>query len=167
MVTLYVGSSIFGNIWAVIAVSSAKQLLLQTIKKVVQSPPIIALILAVLCYVLAVQHWIHRACLDRVYEGAKIAMNFAGMCILGMWLRKTHVNQRELWKSTQITVLKLLCGAVLCAIIYNLKLILQIESYLGVMFLLFCLPPAANIVVLETHYQGTGVSAQYILQLLW
>ena len=30
------------------------------------------------------------------------------------------------------------------------------------MFLLFCLPPAANIVALETHYQGTGMSAKYI-----
>ncbi|MBJ7435635.1 MAG: hypothetical protein JHC54_07755, partial [Acinetobacter sp.] len=26
----------------------------------------------------------------------------------------------------------------------------------------FCLPPAANIVALETHYQGTGMSAKYI-----
>ena len=38
----------------------------------------------------------------------------------------------------------------------------HIESYIGVMFLLFCLPPAANIVALETHYQGTGISAKYI-----
>jgi hypothetical protein len=30
------------------------------------------------------------------------------------------------------------------------------------MFLLFCLPPAANIVALETHYQGTGTSAKDI-----
>ena len=27
---------------------------------------------------------------------------------------------------------------------------------------MFCLPPAANIVALETHYQGTGRSAAYI-----
>ena len=36
------------------------------------------------------------------------------------------------------------------------------NQYIGVMFLIFCLPPAANIVALETHYLGTGESARYI-----
>ena len=30
------------------------------------------------------------------------------------------------------------------------------------MMMYFLLPPAANIVALETHYQGTGYSAKYI-----
>ena len=58
--------------------------------------------------------------------------------------------------------MKLLCGLIICGLTYWLVPIPQIEKYIGVMFLLFCLPPAANIVALETHYQGTGISAKYI-----
>lgn len=49
-----------------------------------------------------------------------------------------------------------------CGLSYRYLAIPHIEQYIGVMFLLFCLPPAANIVALETHYQGTGTSAKYI-----
>lgn len=162
MVALYIGGSIFGNIWAVTAVSSAQQPISQTAKKVLQSPPVVALLLAALCYVLGVQHLTQHVWLDVTYESAKVAMTFAGMCVLGMWLRQTRVNVQDLWESTQIAGLKLIFGAILCAVMYSLKWIPQIDSYIGVMFLLFCLPPAANIVALETHYHGTGISAKYI-----
>ena len=68
----------------------------------------------------------------------------------------------DLWQSSQTALLKLACGAVLCGLSYRYLAIPNIEQYIGVMFLLFCLPPAANIVALETHYQGTGTSAKYI-----
>ena len=81
---------------------------------------------------------------------------------LGMWLRKTKVHIEDLLSSTKLAILKLVCGVVLCSLAYFFLPVPQIHQYIGVMFLLFCLPPAANIVALETHYQGTGVSAKYI-----
>ncbi len=84
------------------------------------------------------------------------------MCVLGMWLRQTKVQWVDLLNSSRIFAMKLIVGAVICSLTYWLIPIPQIEKYIGVMFMLFCLPPAANIVALETHYQGTGVSARYI-----
>ena len=72
------------------------------------------------------------------------------------------VYKKDLLQSSGIAVLKLGGGVVLCGLTYWLIPIPKIEQYIGVMFLLFCLPPAANIVALETHYQGTGISAKYI-----
>ena len=162
MVALYVGGSIFGNIWAVTSVSSDKQALSDTAKKVMQSPPIMALSLALICRILDVQHLELHQTIDLIYSLAKTGMSFTGMCILGMWLQQTKVYKKDLLQSSRVAVLKLGCGVVLCGLTYWMIPIPNIEQYIGVMFLLFCLPPAANIVALETHYQGTGTSARYI-----
>lgn len=160
MVALYVGGSIFGNIWAVTSVSSDQQTLSDIAKKVMQSPPIVALSLALICRILDVQHLELHQSIDLIYSLAKIGMSFTGMCVLGMWLQQTKVYKKDLLQSSGIAVLKLGGGVVLCGLTYWLIPIPKIEQYIGVMFLLFCLPPAANIVALETHYQGTGISAK-------
>ena len=162
MVALYVGGSIFGNIWAVTSVSSDKQASSDIAKKVMQSPPIMALILALICRILGVQHLELHQWIYLIYSLAKIGMSFTGMCILGMWLQQTKVYKKDLLRSSRVAVLKLSCGVLLCGLTYWLIPIANIEHYIGVMFLLFCLPPAANIVALETHYQGTGTSAKDI-----
>lgn len=162
IVALYIGGSIFGNIWAVTAVSTEPQAKRIILKKVMQSPPFIALVLAGFCRLLGVQNIQNTHWFDLVYHASKVGMTFAGMCVLGMWLRKTKVNFDDLKRSSMILALKLVCGLVLCSIAYFYLPIPRIQEYIGVMFLLFCLPPAANIVALETHYQGTGLSAKYI-----
>lgn len=162
IVALYIGGSIFGNIWAVTAVSTQPQPKLIILKKVMQSPPFIALVLAGLCRLLGVQNIQNTHGFDLVYHASKVGMTFAGMCVLGMWLRKTKVNFDDLKRSSMILALKLVCGVMICSIAYFYLPIPRIHEYIGVMFLLFCLPPAANIVALETHYQGTGISAKYI-----
>lgn len=162
MVALYIGGSIFGNVWAVTAVSATPQPLSLLLKKIMRSPPMIALSLAVLFRAMGMQYWSVHQGLDGLYSAAKFGMSFSGMCVLGMWLRHTKVYATDLWQSSKMAALKLLCGIVLCGLTYCLVPIPHIERYIGVMFLLFCLPPAANIVALETHYQGTGTSAKYI-----
>ncbi|MBK0062680.1 MULTISPECIES: permease [unclassified Acinetobacter] len=162
MVALYIGGSIFGNIWAVTAVSSAPQSKLVILKKVMQSPPFVALVLAGFARLMGAQNIQNTVWFDHIYSASKIGMTFAGMCVLGMWLRHTKVNVNDLKCSSGILGLKIICGLVLCSIAYLYLPIPHIQQYIGVMFLLFCLPPAANIVALETHYQGTGVSARYI-----
>ncbi|OAL80083.1 permease [Acinetobacter sp. SFB] len=162
MVALYVGGSIFGNIWAVTSVSSDKQAIPDIAKKVMQSPPILALSVALICRILGVQHLELHQSLDLIYSLAKTGMSFTGMCVLGMWLQQTKVYKKDLLQSSGVAVLKLGCGVVLCGLTYWVIPIPNIGQYIGVMFLLFCLPPAANIVALETYYQGTGTSARYI-----
>lgn len=162
MVALYIGGSIFGNLWAVTAVNDAPQPIAAILKKVAFSPPIVALSLAALFWLFAIQHWLEQHGVNWIYTTAKLGMSFSGMCVLGMWLRHTKVQATDLWRSSQTAALKLLCGVLLCGLTYRFVPIPQIEHYIGVMFLLFCLPPAANIVALETHYQGTGTSAKYI-----
>lgn len=162
MVALYIGGSIFGNLWAVTAVSQTPLAFSFILKKMLCAPPMIALILALIFRSVGVQHWSQHVLIDVVYSAAKFGMSFSGMCVLGMWLRHTKVEKADLWQSSQTALLKLACGVVLCGLSYRYLAIPHIEQYIGVMFLLFCLPPAANIVALETHYQGTGTSAKYI-----
>ena len=162
MIPLYIGVSIFGNSWAVTSVSSAPQSKASLFKKMLSSPPIIALIIAGILRCFDVQQFQNELVVEWIYTLAKWCMSFAGMCVLGMWLRKTKVYLEDVLISAKLAVLKMLCGLVLCTLAYFFLPISHIESYIGVMFLLFCLPPAANIVALETHYQGTGVSAKYI-----
>ena len=162
MIPLYIGVSIFGNSWAVTSVSSAPQSRLELLKKMLQSPPVIALMISGALRCFDVQHFQNDDWVNWMYTAAKWSMSFAGMCVLGMWLRKTKVYLDDLVTSSKLAVLKILCGVVLCTLAYLFLPVPHIHEYIGVMFLLFCLPPAANIVALETHYQGTGISAQYI-----
>ncbi|OTG64706.1 AEC family transporter [Acinetobacter silvestris] len=162
MIALYIGVSIFGNTWAVTSVRSAAQSFKEIIKKVMQSPPVIALFIALIFRGLDFHHLHNHLWIDEIYNVAKWGMSFAGMCVLGLWLRHTRVNKRDLLQSLKVAGLKLVCGAILCGLAYQFLAIPHIHEYIGVMFLLFCLPPAANIVALETHYQGTGISAKYI-----
>ena len=162
MIPLYIGVSIFGNSWAVTSVSSAPQSRLELLKKMLQSPPVIALMISGVLRCFDVQHFQNDDWVYWLYTAAYWSMCFAGMCVLGMWLRKTKVYLDDLVTSSKLAVLKILCGVVLCTLAYLFLPVPHIHEYIGVMFLLFCLPPAANIVALETHYQGTGISAQYI-----
>jgi len=162
MIALYIGGSLFGNIWAVAAVSEGPANHLATLHKVIKSPPVLALLIAFILWLLGVQRLEGNMLLEGIYEIAKFGMSFAGMCILGMWLRHTRVHFVDLLLITRTLMLKLLCGVLICAMTYYLIPIPQLKLLLPVLFFLFCLPPAANIVALETHYQGTGISARYI-----
>lgn len=162
MIALYIGGSLFGNIWAVSAVSEAPTNYLTTLQKVLKSPPVLALFAAFILWLFGIHRLQGNFVLEGLYDIAKFGMSFAGMCILGMWLRHTRVHLADLWLSTRTLMFKLLSGVVICTLTYYFIAIPQIESLLPVLFFLFCLPPAANIVALETHYQGTGISARYI-----
>ncbi|SDC14562.1 permease [Acinetobacter boissieri] len=163
MIALYVGSSIFGNIWAIQAVSDVKPTWSDILKKVMQAPPMIALCLALILRLLSVQNILHdQWWLLDLYAFAKFAMVFAGMAVLGMWLSQTKVVMRDLKYSARIMLVKLAVGAVLCGLLYVLTSNIFIHTHIALLYFLFFLPPAANIVALETHYSGTGKSAQYI-----
>lgn len=162
MIALYIGGSLFGNIWATSAVSQTAQAPLTMIKGLLRSPPVIALCLAAVLRLCGVDQMADHYWIDQVYLLIKWGMSFTGMCVLGMWLRHTQVSQADLLLSTKMAAYKLLCGVVFCFLLYQFIDHPAIHQALAVIFLLFCLPPAANIVALETYYQGTGRSATYI-----
>lgn len=162
MIALYVGGSIFGNVWSVTAVSQEKQSPLAILKKVMKSPPVIALIIAGICRLFHLQDFAEPKWLEQLYQVSKIGMIFTGMSVLGMWLRHTQVSKQDLIHSCKVMLPKLVLGAVICSFTYFVIANPFMNHYIGLMFFLFCLPPAANIVALETHYQGTGYSARYI-----
>ncbi|MFW1836913.1 permease, partial [Acinetobacter baumannii] len=83
----------------------------QRLTKVFTSPPSITLLCAVVLRLLGAQQ-IESPAIHWVYEVAKFAMTFAGMCVLGLWLRRTRVYAKDLIYSTKAQAFKVACGFV-------------------------------------------------------
>lgn len=162
MIALYIGGSLFGNVSAVIAVSQTRQDWTFILKNVLQSPPVIALSIAGVLSFWDFSHYEFHPILQWAYAANKFLVTFAGMCILGMWLRHVRIQLRDLKRSLVLISGRFIFALGLAGIAYILLPIPhQLLTY-SVMMMYFLLPPAANIVALETHYQGTGHSAKYI-----
>ena len=162
IVALYIGGSLFGNICAVMAVSQTQQSTGFIIKNVLQSPPVVALSLAGILSFWDLSAYQHTFWMDALYQSNKFLVTFAGMCVLGMWLSKVKIQLSDLLLSVRLILTRMLLAAVICIAAYFLLPIPHLALTYAVIFMFFCLPPAANIVALETHYQGTGHSAKYI-----
>lgn len=162
MVALYIGGSVFGNICAVMALSSEPQPVLKVIQKVSLSPPIIALSIAAILSFWDFSMYQDHPWMVFVYQLDKGLMTFTGMCILGMWLSQVKIQKQDLLESVGFALQKIVVGGLFCIVAYSVLPILHDVVIFAVMLMFFLLPPAANIVALETHYQGTGHSAKYI-----
>lgn len=162
MIALYIGGSLFGNVSAVIAVSQTRQDWTFILKNILQSPPVIALSIAGVLSFWDFSHYEFHPILQWAYAANKFLVTFAGMCILGMWLRYVRIQLRDLKRSLVLISGRFIFALGLAGIAYIfLPIPHQLLTY-SVMMMYFLLPPAANIVALETHYQGTGHSAKYI-----
>lgn len=162
IVALYIGGSLFGNICAIMAVSDAPKEVSFILKKVLISPPVIALSIVAILSIWDLSAYEYHPMVQWAYQMNKILVTFAGMCVLGMWLSKVRIGWRDLQRSLIIMIARMCLAVLICIGAY---LLLPIPHHLfiyAVIFMFFCLPPAANIVALETHYQGTGHSAKYI-----
>ncbi|MCH4246931.1 MAG: permease [Acinetobacter populi] len=160
MVALYIGGSLFGNVIAVAALSPKLNSWQFFLKRVFLSPPVMALIIAAVLRLLGAHHLTTHVLIDGIYELTKWLMTFSGMFVLGMWLRHVKLQWSDLLQSLQLSVFRIALGSVLCVLIW--LFLPKMQQQIGMMLLLFFLPPAANIVSLETFYSGTGKSAQYI-----
>lgn len=90
-------------------------------------------------------------------------MTFCGMCVLGIWLRNAKYTCSDFIESIYSIFFKIILGILLCLylkIILNDSIIIAENIY--VIMLIFILPPAANIVALETAYLKSGSSINYI-----
>lgn len=163
MISLYVGGSIFGNTLGILVLSQHQSDLRKTIIQLLQSPPIFAIYCFLVLRYTGLYFVIQGSVLDHIYYLAKIGMTFCGLCVLGMWLRNYHMKWRDLQSSLWSAIMKFILGGFLCWLFYRMNYSTDlITENIWVFFLLFLLPPAANIVALETAYLGSGRSAQLI-----
>ncbi len=162
IIALYIGGSLFGNISAVIAVSQARQHWTFILKNVLQSPPVIALCIAAILSFWDLSRFEFEPIVQWTYAANKFLVTFAGMCILGMWLSQVRIQLSDLKRSLLLISGRFAFALVLAAGAYVFLPIPHHVLTYSVMMMYFLLPPAANIVALETYYQGTGVSAKYI-----
>lgn len=162
VVALYIGGSLFGNVCAVMAVSEARQDTRYILKNVLFSPPVVALSMAALLSFWDLSHWQQVPWIEILYQANKVLVTFSGMCVLGMWLSNVRISRFDLMRSLQLIFCRGLFAVLLCVAAYYYLPIPQQTLTYAVLLMFFLLPPAANIVALETYYQGTGHSAKYI-----
>ncbi|EAV6575626.1 permease, partial [Salmonella enterica] len=157
-IAAYVGSSIIGNSAGAGMLSGNKSSLI----KILKTPPVMALIIGILLIPLRQQIvlWF-----DYVYDLAKFLLNFLGMGILGLWLAKIKFSARDF----RLEILFFIKRAFVISLIITLLLFIAhlwhqplLTDNPATLYLFCFLPPAANIIVLETHYLGTGRSARTI-----
>ena len=156
-ISAYIGSSIVGNSLGAWLLTGIRF----NIRKLIQMPPVIALI--IVCILLPLGKQIRE--LDLIYSLAKFLMSFLGMAILGMWLTKSKITLTDIRNTIQTFLKKAAAYFCILSALLGLACLCQQNLILenSAALYLFCLlPPAANIIVLETHYLGTGYSIKPI-----
>ncbi|AXE32644.1 permease [Chromobacterium phragmitis] len=160
-IAAYVGSSLLGNsvgVGLMAQGSNLKTRMLETLK----APPVWALLVGVGCIPFGPQLEAHAR---PVYEVLKFLMSFLGMSILGIWLSATRLKMADFSQALKISILRaaaiaaLVCLFIMLCRSLDIRLVLENQAALYMMCLL---PPAANIIVLETHYMKSGRSASLI-----
>lgn len=130
--------------------------------------PIIAVVVGLLCLPAGSFLSVHGAGFYRVLTWI---FSFIGLIVLGMWLGVAKLHRADLTRAAGWALLR----AVLVSV-YSIGVLAlarwahdtagmhfdQLLAHPQVLFLLAVLPPAANIVILETHYRHEGTAAPVI-----
>ena len=132
------------------------------------SPPVIAVVIGLLSLPAGPFLSQHGAGFYRVLTWL---FSFIGLIVLGMWLGVAKLHRADLTRAAGWAFLR----AVLVSV-YSIGVLAlarwahdtagvhfdQLLAHPQVLFLLAVLPPAANIVILETHYRHEGTAAPVI-----
>ena len=158
IIAAYVGSSIVGNSVGAGMLSDHQFNLF----KLAQTPPVLALIVgaALIPFSQQISLWF-----DGLYDVAKFLMSFLGMAVLGIWLSKTELTLKDLRQEVRPYLIKSAVMLILISLMIWLARTVDfrlVTENSATLYLFCLLPPAANIIVLETHYLGTGRSARII-----
>ena len=162
IVALYIGGSIFGNICAVLALQSEQRQWSPMIKKILSSPPMVALMIVGVLSFWDLSVWQSHVWVDALYHLDKVLVTFTGMCVLGMWLSQVKIDLSAVIESFKVLLIRVGIGILCCALAYIALPIPHLSPTYAVMLMFLMLPPAANIVALETYYLETGASARLI-----
>jgi predicted permease len=162
IISAYVGSSLFGNSVGVGLMSNQGQYMKTRILQTIKAPPVLALVIGIACIPIG---GVLEQFARPGYEVLKFLMGFLGMIILGIWLAESSLKLADLRNAfipfiyRAITLVVLISLFIAVCQRYNIALVTENKA---VLYLICLLPPAANIIVLETHYMKSGRSAAMI-----
>ena len=130
--------------------------------------PIIAVAIGLICLPAGPLLNTHAA---GIYRLITWVFSFVGLMVLGMWLstarlHRTDLKQAVRWALLRVVLVSVYSVGVLTAARWmHTRTGMHLEQLMAhpqVLFVLGVLPPAANIVILETHYRHEGTAAPVI-----
>ena len=179
----YIGNSVMGNILGTslmrreanadgLTNSQSKPARKATVGAVLRSlltnRPIIAVAIGLICLPAGPFLNTHAA---GIYRLITWVFSFVGLMVLGMWLstarlHRTDLKQAVRWALLRVVLVSVYSVGVLTAARWmHTRTGMHLEQLMAhpqVLFVLGVLPPAANIVILETHYRHEGTAAPVI-----
>lgn len=162
IITVYVGRSIFGNSVSASLLKEGVTSHKDKILGVLKAPLIIALIIGLVLMLFGEE--ISKYGKD-VFIVLKFIMSFFGMAVLGMWLERSTIRFKDLVGSIPNYAMRTVGFLIMTTIFIFVSEYLHLEPITAnkpALYMLCLLPPAANLVILETYYWGTGESATII-----
>ncbi len=161
LLNAYIGNSIFGNTVGVHTLLTKDRQV--PLKKLFLQPTVIAVLIGTALAVIPFNFYTYFKSAE---TSIHICMSFLGMSVLGMWLKQHRINRESLKNAVNIQLKKFGIFSLLAILLYlgmkfsgieNLKDIIIVLMYICI------LPPAANIIVLETYYCSEGKTAPLIV----
>lgn len=138
------------------------------LRSLLTNRPIIAVAIGLICLPAGPFLNTHAA---GIYRLITWVFSFVGLMVLGMWLSTARLHRTDLTQALQWAVLRVVLvsvysvGILTAAYWMHTHTGVHLEQLLAhpqVLFILGVLPPAANIVILETHYRHEGTAAPII-----
>lgn len=138
------------------------------LRSLLTNRPIIAVAIGLICLPAGPFLNTHAA---GIYRLITWVFSFVGLMVLGMWLSTARLHRTDLKQALRWAVLRVVLVSV-----YSVGILTaahwmhthtgvhldQLLAHPQVLFILGVLPPAANIVILETHYRHKGTAAPII-----
>ena len=179
----YIGNSVMGNILGTslmrretntdgLTTSRTKPTQKAAVSAVLRSlltnRPIVAVAIGLICMPTGPFLNTHAA---GIYRLITWVFSFVGLMVLGMWLstarlHRTDLKQAVRWALLRVVLVSVYSVGVLTAARWmHTRTGMHLEQLMAhpqVLFVLGVLPPAANIVILETHYRHEGTAAPVI-----
>ena len=179
----YIGNSVMGNILGTSlmrreinteeltnsrAKPTQKAAVGAVLRSLLTNRPIIAVAIGLICLPAGPLLNTHAAGIYRIITWV---FSFVGLMVLGMWLstarlHRTDLKQAVRWALLRVVLVSVYSVGILTAAYWmhthtgvHLN---QLLAHPQVLFVLGVLPPAANIVILETHYRHEGTAAPII-----
>lgn len=179
----YIGNSVMGNILGTSlmrreinteeltnsrANPTQKAAVGAVLRSLLTNRPIIAVAIGLICLPAGPLLNTHAA---GIYRLITWVFSFVGLMVLGMWLSTARLHRNDLKQAVRWALLR-----VVLVSIYSIGVLAlarwahdtagvhfdQLLAHPQVLFILAVLPPAANIVILETHYRHKGTAAPVI-----
>lgn len=138
------------------------------LRSLLTNRPIIAVAIGLICLPAGPFLNTHAA---GIYRLITWVFSFVGLMVLGMWLSTARLHRTDLKQALRWAVLRVVLVSVYSVGILTAAHLMhthtgvhldQLLAHPQVLFILGVLPPAANIVILETHYRHEGTAAPII-----